>query len=395
MRKNTLFRFVLISLIFLTMEKNKAQNARYKAAAIGFYNVENLFDTIESAGLVDGSLPYQDEFYHRSIPVSEISKYDTVDCKCKYSEKNLKGKQIIRQLILTDQYLPNGSKGWTSKRYKRKIDNLAKVIADLGREYTKDFPAIVGLAEVENREVVQDIVNSDFLKKANYGIVHYNSWDARGIDVALIYQKDRFEVEETTKMEVEIYEGNGSRDYTRDILKVKGKLDGERVYVFVNHWPSRRGGEKVSFPKRKKAAEVLRKAFEDIKKKEPEAKIMAMGDFNDGPVDESISEVLGAGNKPNEIVNLMLPMYEKGFGTLAYRDSWNLFDQIIVTKILTNKQYDKYSIYKSGIFNPYYLINPTGPYKGYPQRTHAGDSYNPNGYSDHFPVYTVLIRKVK
>lgn len=390
------YNFIIkILIIFLSLKKFYAQENQFRAATIGFYNVENLFDTIPSAGFVNGNLDYQDEFYHTSISQEKIPVLDTVNCKCRYSEENLKGKQIIRPLILAEDFIPTGPKTWTSQRYQQKIENLSQVIANLGRDKTKDFPVLVGLAEVENREVVQDLIHSRALEKADYGLVHFNSWDARGIDVALIYQKKRFVVHEKKKIEVEVYDEKGARDYTRDILKVGGELDGEQIYVFVNHWPSRRGGEAVSFPKREKAAQVLKAEMSAIKAKNPSVKILVMGDFNDNPTDESITKVLGAGGESEKWVNLLLRDFKKGNGTLAYRDSWNLFDQIIVSRNLLRQDFESYQVYQTRIFKPNYLETATGAYKGYPQRMFAGDQYNPQGVSDHFPVYTILLKKVE
>ena len=377
-----------------------AQQKQYQVAAVGFYNVENLFDTIPSVGFVDGTKDYQDEFYHISIDANDIPKYakDTVMCKCVLNEQNVKGKKIIRNLILQEEFSPNGPKAWTTKRYNQKLKNISRVISELGSSVTKTAPVAVGLAEIENRQILEDLINQPSLKKYNYGIVHYNSWDKRGIDVALIYQKARFKVTETHKYELVIHNTNGTRDYTRDILRVTGLLDGEEVSFLVNHWPSRRGGEAASSPKREAAGKLLKSIFDEMNAKNPNAKVIAMGDFNDDPVDKSIIKALGAKDSENlkdgEIYNAMIPLYKKGFGTLAYRDSWNLFDQLIFSKGLIGRDYSTYKMFRTQIFSPSYLASQEGAYKGYPNRMFGGNTYHYNGYSDHFPVFTVLIREL-
>lgn len=375
----------------------KAQKKQYQAAAVGFYNLENLFDTRVSAGYIDGTRDYQDQFYHINIDRSDIDKYDTVDCKCKLTKENLKGKKVIRELILTEEFTPDGPKAFDSKKYNQKLKNLSKVISELGASVTKTAPAIVGVVEIESRQVLQDLVEQPSLKPYNYGIVHYNSLDKRGIDCGLIYQKDRFKVTKTKKYELEVYQPNGNRDYTRDIVRVDGYLDGEMIHVIVNHWPSRRGGEAASSPKREAAGELLKNIYKEIRDSEPNAKIIAMGDFNDDPVSPSIKKSLGAIWKENKlkddsIFNLMGEMYQKGFGTLAYRDGWNLFDQILVSNPLIGNDYESFQVYKTEIYSPLYLISKEGSYKGYPNRMYGGDTYRANGYSDHFPVFTILLK---
>lgn len=376
---------------------------KYQSATVAFYNVENLFDTEVSAGYIDGTLPYTDPNYHISISVDDIVKYDTVSFKSRYTYENIEGKKIVRPLILqSEEFSPKGKKVWTQNRYNQKLKNLSEVIAELGKTETQTAPVIVGICEIENRKVVEDLISQPALKKYDYGIAHFNSFDARGVDVALIYQKSRFRVTKAKPYVVEIYNEDGSRVYTRDILRVTGFLDGEEITFLVNHWPSRSGGEKASMPKRHKAAEVMKGIFDEIRAENPNAKIIAMGDFNDDPVSPSIKGVMGAvGKKENvkdgDIYNPMESMFKKGMGTLGYRDSWNLFDQFLATSTLveSNKKFDSYKIYKSEIFSPAYLITPEGQYKGYPFRMYGGDTYYANGYSDHFPVYTVLLREIK
>ena len=402
-KSNVRFKKIFISLTLtfcLGLINTQAQQKQYQAAAVGFYNVENLFDTIQSAGYIDGNNNYQDEFYHVSINVDDIPEYakDTVMCKCVLNENNVKGKKIIRDLILQEEFSPNGPKAWNTERYNQKLKNISKVVSELGSSVTKTAPVIVGFAEIENRAILEDLINQPALKKYDYGIVHYNSWDKRGIDVGLIYQKSRFKVTETHKYELVINNPDGNRDYTRDILRVTGLLDGEEVSFLVNHWPSRRGGEAASSPKREAAGELLKSIFEEMTAKNPDAKVIAMGDFNDDPVDKSIMKSLGATDSENlnkgDIYNAMLPLYKKGYGTLAYRDSWNLFDQFLFSKDLIGKDYKTYEMFRTEIYAPNYLKSQEGAYKGYPNRMFGGDTYHYNGYSDHFPVFTILLREV-
>ena len=392
--------FLLVLFTFLSI--NVSAQTKYATAAVGFYNLENIFDTIESAGYIDGNLDYNDQFYHKSIPVADIPKYDTVFFNKQYTAENIAGKKIIRPLILQDEFLPKGKKYWNTERYFQKINNVSKVIADLGRDFTGNAPVIVGISEIETREVIQDIINSSYLKKYNYGIVHYNSLDARGVDVGLIYQKNRFVVTETKSHPVFLYDDNGKRKYTRDVMQVTGLLDGEEITILVNHWPSRSGGEKITIPSRMEAAKVAKSVIDDLKAKNPNAKVMLMGDLNDDPNSPSVKVTFNPADEMNKVkdggfYNPMLAMFKKGIGTLAYRDSWNLFDQIISTSSLVtkDKDYSTYKIYKTEIYNRDFLISKEGQYKGYPHRMWSGDTYRADGYSDHLPVYTILLKAIK
>ena len=396
-KKSLIFSYIIL-LFFSVL--TFGQEKQYQAAAIGFYNVENLFDIYPSAGYIDGTLDYQDQFYHTSVKIEDIPTLDTVMCRCRLTPENLMGKKVIRNIILQHEFSPSSPKAWDETKYQQKLTNLSRVISEIGKNVTQSAPVAMGLSEIENREVIQDLIDQPALKPYNYGIVHYNSLDKRGIDVGFIYQKDRLVVQKTHKYELVVNNVDGNRDYTRDILRVDGLLDGEPISFLVNHWPSRSGGEAASFPKRKAAAELLKSIFNEIKTANPDARIIAMGDFNDDPVNPSIAEHLGAKTdkrklKKGDIFNAMGQMYKDGYGTLAYRDGWNLFDQIITSETLVGDDYDNYQIYKTEIFSPQYLVSKEGQYKGYPNRMYGGDSYRADGYSDHFPVYTILLREVK
>lgn len=277
---------------------------------------------------------------------------------------------------------------------------MAKVIADIGSDVTGMPPAVIGVCEIENFKVLQDVVNDKRLAPYDYGIIHYNSPDARSIDVALLYQKRVFRPSYSEAHELEIFdtENRSKRKYSRDQLHVKGKLDGEVMHFIVNHWPSRSGGEKRSRPYRVEAARLTKKLKDSVQTQNPYAKIMIMGDFNDGPYNESIKKVLQAKKSSedlglNGLYNPFEKLHKKGVGTIAWRDTWDVFDMIMVTKPLTNREdFTNYTLYQANIFNPYYLQNPKGRYKGYPYRAFADGGFT-GGYSDHFPVYLFLIKK--
>jgi len=367
-----------------------------KVATVGFLNVENLWDTIRSADYIDGTKDIKNPAFHRSIPLDSIKfleaeKYDGI-----WSDGALIDKKVIRYQTGSDEFTPKSAKNYNTKVYKTKLANEAKVISEMGAQYTKTAPAVVGLIEVENRQVIEDLIKEPALKKYDYGIIHYNSYDYRGIDVALIYQKRRFTPTNSLKKELKIFGDNGKREYTRDILVVTGFLDNEKVAFFMNHWPSRRGGEAVSLPKRNAAAALLKQQMDSVRAADPDTKLFAMGDFNDDPVSSSLKNYLKAQPSPKELsettpyLNLMYPLYKKGVASLAYQDAPNLFDQIIVSKNLISDQVTKeYSVYKAEIFAPADLINREGNYRGYPFRSWNGDEFT-GGYSDHFPAFVVL-----
>ncbi len=200
--------------------------------------------------------------------------------------------------------------------------------------------------------------------------------------------------------ELKIYDDRArKRIYTRDQLLVSGLMDGEMIHIIVNHWPSRRGGEARSRPKRIAAAKLSKHLVDSLQVNNPYAKIFIMGDLNDNPTSPSIKDVLKAQKDRDKvglkgIYNPMIHFYVNGIGTNAYRDSWNLFDQIMVSKPLLEKDFSSYRFYKAGIFNKTYLIHNKGQYKGYPYRSFSDGGFT-NGFSDHFPVYTYVIKAVK
>ena len=378
-------------------------NAQMKrTAAVGFYNVENLWDTVKSVDYIDATLPAHHINFHRSVPLDSLKYLEiTKDYKGPWDYERIKGQKVVRKQILSEDFTPKSNKNYTYNIYQQKLKNIAQVISEIGSKYTKTAPAVVGLVEVENRQVVEALTQQDALKKYDYGVVHYNSFDARGIDVALIYQKKRFTVTNSYKKELVLFREDGKREYTRDLLVVSGILDGEKVAFFVNHWPSRRGGEAVSMPKRNAAAALLKQEMDALREKNPNIKLIAMGDFNDDPISPSFKNHLKAVGDEKELneeypyFNPMYKMYKKGVASLAYRDAPNLFDQIIYSKnLVSNSSAEEYTVYRTEVYAPAYLINKQGNYKGYPFRSWDGDKFT-GGYSDHFPVFTILQKEAK
>lgn len=347
MRKTFIVVLIMISSLIQAQEEKT-----YKAVTVSFYNLENLFDTLNDP------------------------------------------------ITFDDDRTPDGKDHWTEEIYEAKLKNMAQVISEIGADLTKTSPVILGVAEIENRKVLEDLVNQPALKDKNYGIIHYDSPDRRGIDVALLYQKSNFKIINSSVHELLIYDldDRDKRVYTRDQLLVSGLLDGDKIHFIVNHWPSRSGGEARSRSKREAAAALNKKIIDSIQVEEPYAKIITMGDLNDDPVNSSVKEVLGAQGERDSVkkfglYNPMESMFKKGLGTLAYRDSWNLFDQIIMTQSLLKDDYSSFRYYQAGIYNKHYLSNPRGQYKGYPYRSFANGGFT-GGYSDHFPVYIYLIKEV-
>lgn len=354
-------KILTTALIFFVVCNAAAQKRNFKVHTIAFYNVENLFDTINDAGYGD------------------------------------------------DEYLPKGEQAWTGEKYKAKLANIAKVLSEIGTGENTASPAIIGLAELENRRVLEALIKQPALIEKGYGIVHFDSRDSRGTDVGFLYRTKEFRptsyknipliIKDSLAAEVKPVKRGKKKPsaaiFTRDQLLVTGLLDGEEVHFIVNHWPSRYGGEKKSSPLREAAAALNRKIIDSLSRLNPNAKIITMGDFNDGPYNNSITRVLKAkrfqdGLKPGELFNPMDDLSRKGEGTVAYRDAWDLFDQIIITPSLLSKDYSSYRYWKANIFKPDYLKQPTGRYRGYPLRNANGEA----GFSDHFPVYVYLVKEV-
>ncbi len=288
----------------------------------------------------------------------------------------------------------------TEEVYLQKLENMALAISKIGADVAKNSPVVIGVSEIENRKVLEDLVNQPSLSTKNYGIAHFDSPDRRGIDVALLYQKSIFKPKNIQNYELVLYDNNSNkRIYTRDQLVTSGYLDGDLIHIIVNHWPSRRGGEERSTYKRKKAAELNKKIMDSLFAIDPYSKVITMGDFNDNPNDRSIKKILDAKSDKENIAlkglyNPMLKMTKKGIGTHAWRDSWGIFDQIIISNEFLTKDYTSYRYYKAGIFNKDFLTTQKGKYKGYPFRSFSNGSFT-DGYSDHYPVYIYVIKQEK
>lgn len=310
-----------------------------------------------------------------------IRKYHTIAF---YNLENLFDTEDD-QHILDDDFLPNSDRNWTPKRYEKKIYKLSSAISSLGPEEAQNAPVILGVAEVENKKVLRDLIASKKLAEYEYDFVHYNSPDERGIDVGLLYQTEYFEVLESESIPILLYNEEGQRDFTRDTLYVKGLLNNEPIHIFVNHWSSRRDGADETAYKRIKAAETVREKINYIQFQEKDPHIIIMGDFNDDPTSESIHDYL----MDTDLYNPMEKLLTLYSGSLNYKGEWNLFDQIIFTTNFFDYKKHTHSFASADIFDEYFLTQWKGRYKGNPFRTYAGRKYL-GGYSDHFPVYIRL-----
>lgn len=342
-------KIILIVLALCSASLASAQN-KYKVSLIGFYNLENLYDTVNNTMVDD------------------------------------------------EEFLPNSERHYNSRIYWDKQDRLSTVISQMGTDINPDGLALLGVAEIENDTVLTDLVNTKLLKDRKLKFVHYNSPDRRGVDVGLLYHPKYFTPLFSAPLYVKLPGGSKDSYYTRDILYVKGMLDGDTVHVFVNHWPSRSGGEERSMPARAAAAKVARITIDSIMASVPASKIVLMGDLNDDPISPSVAKVLGAAGNASKttatgLFNPWHDMYKRGIGTLAYQDAWGLFDQVIISGNWLPKDQPGYFYQKAVIFNKDFLVQKTGKYRGYSKRTWDGMTYN-YGYSDHFPVYLMMLKKV-
>jgi len=341
MERKTIFTvvkklFVLYSILLLSFTITFAQQANAPSQAIvGFYNLENLFDTIDDPETNDA------------------------------------------------EFLPNGANGWTEERYAIKLANMSKVIA----QFTPD---ILGVGEIENRKVLEDLVTHPNIANRRYQIIHFDMTDERGVDVAMLYRTSVFKPFSIKKLTIKNPEDPSFK--TRDILWVKGLCLGDTLHVAVNHWPSRRGGKEDM---RLIAAQTLRKAVDSVLAINPKANIVMLGDFNDDPNNRSIKKILLANDddqKKNTLVNTSEPTFKKGYGTLAFNGAWNLFDQVLISSSLNDRTGVDYSPGSFTVFAQRWMIVESGKYKGMPARTFSSGVFNPEGYSDHFPVFIVLKR---
>ncbi|MBP9068771.1 MAG: hypothetical protein KBG47_04645 [Bacteroidia bacterium] len=343
--RSLLIIFIVASLSSSAQKLRKDKN--YFISAIGFWNVENLYDTL-----------------------NDVWKND-------------------------EEFTPSGTNAWTGPRYWTKIDRLAEVISQMATDVTPDGLAILGLCEIENKSVVEDLVKNVRLKKRNYKVLHIEGPDARGVDPSFIYNPTYFTVTKSVSYHVTLPD-TGYK--TRDILVISGLFNGEPLSVLINHWPSRRGGELKSRQGRINAATMARHIADSIVKLNPETKIAIMGDLNDDPTNESVKKYIGTYGDVKEAVagdyfNPMEKLFADGIGSLAWKDSWNLFDQILLNKPFLG-EYFSWNYYTVRVFNKAFLKSDHGNFKGYPFRTYSGSAYTA-GYSDHFPVYIVIAKEKK
>jgi predicted extracellular nuclease len=287
---------------------------------------------------------------------------------------------------LDDDFTPWGFKKWSKNRYQTKLKKLSKAINKIANPHGNMPPVMVGLAEVENKTVLSDLLNTKPLKLRGYDYIHFDSPDERGIDTALIYLKDKFEPISMKPISVLVHELDGTPDATRDILYVEGLMNKEKVHVFVNHWPSKRDGDSVTEHKRVAAAQHIVDIIEGIEQKENEPNFVIMGDFNANPHAESIEKLVSNGNLYNPMRQLLT--YVRG--SANYRREWNLFDQILVSHTFFNYEPQTHSFAHAEIFDEKFLKTFKGRYKGSPFRTYRGRKYL-GGYSDHFPVYIKMV----
>ena len=295
-----------------------------------------------------------------------------------------------------DEFTPEGVKKWNEVKYQKKLSNMERVIFDMAA-INKEYPIVIGVSEIENRSVLEDFVNQPKLKGAKYRICHYDSPDARGVDVAFLYRADVFKLEGSDNIKLNVPELPNFR--TRDLVVMWGTIEGEPFYFLVSHWPSRLGGKEASQFKRDACAKQIREIKDSLLQANPATKVVVMGDFNDDATDASLVKVMGAKGKLKELqtgdfFNPYYQMLKAGLGTLAYQDSWNLFDNICVTENLVNGTYGKLRLIKGkkfygNIFTRPYMLQQEGQYKGYPLRTFVTNNFQ-NGFSDHFPVYIYI-----
>lgn len=320
-----------------------AQNDKKPFATLLFYNAENLFDTLNHPKFRD----------HERTPL--------------------------------------GAFNWTSKKYGEKLEKISalfKQIPSLG----KKGPSLIGMCEVENATVLRDLANSTSIRTLNYGWIHHDSPDHRGIDVALLYKKDDFLPVNFQARRLLLFDENGFRRYTRDQLVVCGYLGQEEIALLILHWPSRSGGQQRTEGARIKAAELSRKIVDSLQRDSPDRKIIIMGDLNDNPNNKSVNVLAGTKrsqrNQHSALFNPLIKDYAQGMGTLAYRDQWSLFDQWLLSETFNSNQ-KGWRYAQSGILILPQLIQKKGRYKGYPFRTYVGTTYQ-GGYSDHLPIYLCL-----
>ena len=338
--KRTVLTIVMMVLVCCAM----AQSAHNKAV-IGFYNVENLFDTIDDPNKND------------------------------------------------EQFLPEGDYRWGSQRYEAKLKSLSKVISEIAK--LDGGLVVLGVSEIENEKVLQDLVATELLKPYHLSVCHHESPDRRGVDVAFLYDASRFKILSTRAFPTIV--PNNPDFITRDQWLMTGILDGtDTLDIVVNHWPSKSGGEQRSLPGRLAAGQLGRNIADSVLQSRPNAKFIYMGDLNDNPTSKCILKEMDTKTKPEKLTqydlyNPMWKLFRDGLGSYAYRDSWEMLDNIIISGGLVNAAPGTYKFRSANIFRRDFMFTKTGSYMDYPYRTFAGGNYQ-GGYSDHLPVYIVLTK---
>ena len=337
--------------LLLSVSAAHAQK-RYSVYGVGFYNLENLFDTTHDEGKNDY------------------------------------------------EYLPDGTNKWTELKYSHKLRNMSKVLAEMGTDFLPEVGcAVIGVSEVENARCLTDLCNQAPLKARNFKFCHIEGPDRRGVDCALLYNPSLFQVR---NVKLVPYDGRTAKikDYvTRGFLTVSGTLGGEHLTFIVCHWPSR--GVESSY--RERAGRQVRAVKESLMRNDPNVKVIIMGDMNDDPQDKSMAVALGAKRKikdvnPGELYNPWWDVLASGTGTLQYDGKWNLFDQIVLSHNLLHKEgaddYGTLKLRRHQVFRRDYLFQKEGKYKGNTLRTHAGGAWL-DGYSDHLPTVVYLMKERK
>ncbi len=339
----------LLSLLFLfVLTTLSAQEKRYELYSVGFYNLENLFDTIHDNGKNDY------------------------------------------------EFLPDGANKWGTLKYTNKVKNMAKVLNEMGTDVLPVGMAAVGVSEIENSRVLKDLVEHEILAPRGWDFVHIEGPDKRGVDCALLYNPKLFKPI-NSKLAPYTTEDNDTTYKTRGFLIVSGEMGGEMVHIIVNHWPSRY----AKSPARERAGTLVRMLKDSLMIEMPDSKVLIMGDMNDDPDNKSMKSCLGAVREKEEIKSasdLYNPWWnilrKKGHGTLKYNGKWNLFDQIVLSGNAIGNNRSTLKLYKTEIFSRNYLFQQEGRYKGNTLRTHAGGVWL-NGYSDHLPVIVYLVKEAE
>ena len=346
MRRITCLMAALMLVAFFTTAS--AQEKKYEVYSVGFYNLENLFDTIHDPGKNDY------------------------------------------------EFLPDGTNKWGTLKYTNKLKNMATVLNEMGTDVVPVGMAAVGVSEIENSRVLADLVNHEILAPRGWDFVHIEGPDKRGVDCALLYNPKLFKPI-ASELAPYITEDNDTTYKTRGFLIVSGEMGGEVVHIIVNHWPSRY----AKSPARERAGLLVRELKDSIMKAQPDTKVLIMGDMNDDPDNKSMKSCLGAVREKEDVkapADLYNPWWnilrKKGHGTLKYKGKWNLFDQIVLTGNLLGNDRSTLKLYKTEIFSRNYMFQQEGRYKGNTLRTHAGGVWL-NGYSDHLPVIVYLLKEAK